>query len=441
MVTDHDGSARPRVLIAGGGFVGMYTALSLERQLTADEADLELVAPENFMCYQPLLPEVASGSVEPRHVVLPLRQVLRRTRVTQGRLTGLDQAARRATVEPIDGATRQLDYDLLVLGLGSVTRLLPVPGLVERAVGFSTLTEAIHLRNHVLARLETAEASVEPSTRQAALTFVLVGGGYAGVEALAELQDLARDALEHYRTLDPRDMRWILIEATDRILRSMDQRPVERTMALLRGRGIEIRLNTRLESAHEGVMHLSDGEVLRADTLVWMPGVVPNPVTGRLGLPRDDAGRLCVDAHLRVRGAGEIWAAGDCAAVPDADGRPQPPTAQHAQRQARHLAENLVRVLHRQPTRPFHYRACGEFVTLGNHRAVAQIMRFQLHGMPAWLLRRGYYLARIPSSRRRLHLLIDWLVSLPFERDIVQLGSAQDPGQPLREAHAESHSA
>jgi NADH dehydrogenase len=427
----------PRILIAGGGFVGMYTALGLERTLAAHEAQLELVAPENFMCYQPLLPEVASGSIEPRHAVVPLRKVLARTHVTLGRLAGLDPDTRQAKIEPSDGPARELRYDHIVLGLGAVTRLLPVPGLVDVAVGFSTLTEALHLRNQVLSRLEAAEAATEPGVRQRALTFVFVGGGYAGVEALAELEAMAREACASYRTIAPSQLRWVLVEATDRILPSMDAGLAKRAETLLRERGIDVRLETEVKSAEEGKLRLSDGEELEADTLVWMPGVAPHPVAGELGLPCDDRGRLRVDECLRVADREGAWAAGDCAAVPDGDGGLHPPTAQHAEREAHQLADNLARVLRGQAPEPFRYRSRGEFVTLGGRRGVAKVMRAQLRGATAWALRRAYYLGRMPSTERRLRLAVDWTVGLPFQRDVAQLGGEQHPDQPLAQ-HADS---
>jgi NADH dehydrogenase len=424
----------PRILIVGGGYVGMYTALGLERRLAPAEAELTLVSPENYMRYQPLLPEVASGSVEPRHMVIALRRALRRTQVVQGELTGLDHGGRTATVSTADDEPRQLPYDQIVLGMGSMTKVLPVPGLVEHAVGFQTLSEAIHLRNQVLARLEAAEASTDPDRRRRALTFVFVGGGYAGVEALAELEDLARDAIGSYRSISAAEMRWMLIEATDRILPSMDAKLAERASAVLRARGVEIRLQTQLESTQDGVLELDDGERIAADTLVWMPGIAPHPVVGELGLPCDAQGRLIADRCLRVRDAVGAWTAGDTAAVPDGEDGLYPPTAQHAEREAHHLAVNIVRTLRGERPLPFDYEARGEFVTLGHRKAVARILSVHLHGPLAWALRRAYYLARIPSTERRLRLALDWTVGLAFKRDIAQLGSEQHPDQPLRSA-------
>lgn len=425
---------RPRVLIAGGGWVGMHAALALERSLAPEEADLELVSPENFMLYQPLLPEVASGELEPRHGVVPLRRVLRRTHVTLGRVTGLGLGGRTATVEPATGDARDTAYDALIVGLGSVTKMLPVPGLVEHAVGFQTLSEAIHLRNQVLSRLEIAESATHGDARRRALTFVFVGAGYAGLEALAELQALAHQACGSYRTVRPEDLRWLLVEATERILPSVDISLARRAETLLRSRGIDIRLNTTLDSVEDGKLCLSDGERLEADTLVWMPGVVPNPEIARLGLPCDHQGRLQVDSCLRISGVERGWGAGDCAAVPDGSGGHYPPTAQHAEREARHLAANVAATLRGQSPAPFRYRSKGEFVTLGHRRAIASTFGVPLTGFPAWILRRAYYLARMPTAERRVRLLVDWLAGLPFEPDIAQLGAEQHPDRPLVDA-------
>jgi NADH dehydrogenase len=354
--------------------------------------------------------------------------------LVQGELTGLDHQQRTATITAGDTPPREVDYDTVVLALGSVTRLFPVPGLVEHAVGFQTLSEAIHLRNQVLSRVEAADATDDPEVRRRALTFVFVGAGYAGVEALAELEDLARSACRDYPSVSPDDLHWVLIEATDRILPSMDERLARRTSAQLQARGVEIRLNTQLRSVDHEVIELSDGAKLSADTLVWMPGVQPNPVAGRLDLPCDDQGRLRADRFLRVESTDDAWTAGDVARIPDGHGGTFPPTAQHAQREARHLAENIARALHGEPLQPFSYRSRGEFVTLGSHKGVARVQKLHLKGTPAWLLRRIYYLTQIPSRERRVRLLADWAVGLPFPTDITQLGSAEHPDRPLDDA-------
>jgi NADH:ubiquinone reductase (H+-translocating) len=428
----------PRILIAGGGYVGLYAALELERQLEPGEADIVLVNPRNYMTYQPLLPEVASGTLEPRHAVVPLRTALRRTQIVTGRLAALDPEERSAMVAPTDGEPYTLAWDHVVVGIGAKTRVLPVPGLEEHSVGFQTVTEAIHLRNHVLDRLETAEAARDGDARRRALTFVFVGGGYTGVEALAELEDMAHSACRYFPTISPHEMRWVLIEATDRILPTVTAELADYSLRVLRSRGIEVLLETTLEQVAEGVLTLSDGQELAADTLVWVAGVAPNALAAELGLPVDDNGLVLVDQTLRVEGVDGAWAAGDNAAVPDGAGGFHPPTAQHAQREGRQIGRNIAAVLHGGEPAPFVYTSPGEMITLGHHKGVATLFGRQLRGLPIWALRRLYYVGQVPTVKRKLRILLDWLVDLPFARDVVGLGEVERPEEPLRRAADQS---
>jgi NADH:ubiquinone reductase (H+-translocating) len=425
-----------RILIVGGGYVGLYAALGLERRLEPDEAELVLVNPESFMTYQPFLPEAAAGNIEPRHVVVPLRTVLRRTRIVTGDVTALDHARQVATVAPTGGPARELGYDVVVIALGSVSRVLPVPGLAARAVGFKSVAEAIYLRNQVISRMDAAESSADEDVRRRALTFVFVGGGYAGVEALAELEDMARDASRYYPTVRREHMRWVLVEATDRILPEIGPGLGRYTVENLRGRGILVHLNTRLESAEDGVMRLSDGATYEADTLVWTTGVRAHPLLAMLRMPLDERGRLVADDCLRVRGVEGAWTAGDGAAVPDpfAAAGTSPPTAQHAMRQARRLAANVAATLHGEPVRPFRYRTLGGLASLGRYKGVALVLGVPLRGFPAWFLHRSYHVSRIPTFNRKVRVILDWTVGLFFRRDVVQLGSLRDPRAPFRQA-------
>jgi NADH dehydrogenase len=424
----------PRILIAGGGYVGLYTALELERRLQPGEADLLLVNPENYMVYQPLLPEVASGTIEPRHALVPLRTALRRTHIVTGRLAGLDHDAGAATIERPGDHPFDLGYDHVVLGIGSITRVLPVPGLERHSVGFKTITEAIHLRNRVLHRLETAESTTDTQVRRRALTFVFVGGGYTGVEALAELEDMARSACRWFPTISPDEMRWVLVEATDRILPTVSADLGQHALQVLRSRGVEVLLETTLEEVEDGRLTLSDGEVIDSDTLVWVAGVVPNPLVGELGVPTDDTGLVQVDRTLQVDGSPGVWAAGDNAAVPDGQGGFHPPTAQHAQREGRQIGANIARVLRDEEPQPFSYDSPGEMITLGHRKGVADLYGRKLRGLPVWVLRRLYYVGQVPTAKRKLRILLDWLVDLPFPRDVVGLGSVEEPQRPMREA-------
>ena len=292
----------PRILIAGGGYGGMHTALRLERLLRPGEATVMVADPRSYMTYQPLLAEAAAGNLEPRHVVVPLRGVLRRTQVIKAAVSSVDPARRLACLTAGDGEETRVGYDMLVLAPGSVSRVLPIPGLAETGIGFKTVGEAIHLRNHVLGRLHAAASARSAQARRAALTFVFAGGGYAGVEALAELQDMAFDACARYPELSHREMRWVLVEAADRILPEVSPAMAGYTAALLRRRHIEVRLRTRLTSAEGGRIRLDDGEEFPAGTLVWTAGVAPSPLARQAGLPADDRGRVIVE---RVpRGAG-----------------------------------------------------------------------------------------------------------------------------------------
>lgn len=424
----------PRILIAGGGYVGLYTALQLESQLRPGEADIALVNPENYMTYQPLLPEVASGTLEPRHAVVPLRTALRRTHIIAGRLIGMEPDKQQATIRPLDGDPYELGYDHVVVGIGAKTRVLPVPGLEEHSVGFQTVTEAIHLRNHVLDRLEAAEAARDGDDRRRALTFVFVGGGYTGVEALAELEDMARTACRFFPTISPHEMRWVLVEATERILPTVSRGLADYALRVLRSRRIEVLLETTMEEVADGVITLSDGQSFAAGTLVWVAGVTPNALVGELGLPVDDKGLVQVDQTLRVAGLDDAWAGGDNAAVPDGEGGHHPPTAQHAQREGRQIGKNIAALLRGRRPEPFVYSSPGEMITLGNRKGVATLFGRQLRGMPIWALRRLYYVQQVPTFKRKLRILLDWIVDLPFPRDVVGLGSVERPERPLQEA-------
>jgi len=433
-----------RVLVCGGGFVGTYAALRLERRLSRTDDEIVLVNAENYLQYQPFLPEAASGTIEPRHVLVALRRVLRRTRLVVGEVETIDHAAHRARVHLLEGSSVDLDYDVLVLAPGSVSRVLPVPGLAEHAVGFKTIDEAIHLRNDVLARLEAAAEITDPDRRRALLTFVVVGGGYAGVEALAELEDLSRAALKRYGELRGERARWVLIEATDRLLPEIDESLAEYAERRLTRRGIDVRMGTSLESAEGGIMRLSSGEEFAASTLVWTTGVRPHALAARSGFPVDERGRVTCDEYLRVHDARggvvpDVWAAGDNAAVPDlTTGGLCPPTAQHAIRQAKQLARNVVASTRGRPPREFRYHNRGQLVSLGRYRGVARLPgRIRVRGFAAWWLHRTYHLAKMPTLNRRVRIALDWTVAMLFPRDVVALGSLQRPREPFRRAAAE----
>jgi NADH dehydrogenase len=419
------------VVIAGGGFGGARAARMLERLMPKQSARLILVNDVNFQLYTPFLPEAAAGTLEPRHVVTPLREMLSRTYLRLGAIDAHDPEARTVELRSHDGESEQLRYDQLLLALGSVSRTLPVPGLAEHGIGFKSLADAIWLRNHVVATLEAANATEDPARREQMLTYVFVGGGYAGLEALAELQDFAADAMDFYPRARLHGMRWILVEATGRVLPEIDAALADYALRELRGRGIDIRLGTTLEEVTEDSATLSTGETLPTRTVVWTAGVTPHPSLRNLSVPLDERGRVPVDEFLRVRGMDAVWAIGDCAAAPDPRGGTTPPTAQHAVRQGPVAARNIAAELGIGKPRPFTYRGNASFVNLGRYKAVGRIGQRTFRGFPAWWLARTYHMSQIPGTARKVRAVIDWTASLPFRRDISDVGQIGHP-EPLR---------
>ncbi|MCA6095572.1 NAD(P)/FAD-dependent oxidoreductase [Streptomyces sp. SCA3-4] len=425
-----------RILIVGGGYVGMYTALHLQRKLRRGEAEVLVVAPEPYMTYQPFLPEAAAGSISPRHVVVPLRRALGDCQVLTGEATSVDHAKRTVMVKTL--ATEEegtgpiaVHYDELVLAPGSVSRTLPVPGLADYGIGFKTVEEAIGLRNHVLEQMDIASSTRDPEVRDAALTFVFVGGGYAGVEALGELEDMARYASRYYHNIEPEDLKFILVEATGRILPEVGEEMGQYAIRELRGRNIDVRLETRLDSCENRVAVLSDGARFPTRTLVWTAGVKPHPVLAATDLPLDERGRLKCTAALQVDGVGHAWAAGDAAAVPDltaaAAGTFCAPNAQHAVRQAKVLAENVLAALRGNSLQDYRHKYVGSVASLGLHKGVAHVYGKKLKGYPAWFMHRAYHLSRVPTFNRKARVLAEWTLSGLFKREIVSLGSLENP--------------
>jgi NADH dehydrogenase len=419
------------VLILGGGYGGLFTARKLERILPPASANVTIVNDVNFMLYTPLLPGAAGGTLEPRHVVVPLREELKRTNLYLGHVLGADPGRKEVRVRSPEGREEALGYDQLVVALGSVSRTLPIPGLKEHAVGFKTLSEAIALRNRVLHALETAESVDDEETRTALLTFVVVGAGYAGLEGIAELQDLAADVVDLYPRARLHGLRFVLVEARERVMMEISPELAHEATAELRGRGIEVRTSTTIERVSASSVELSSGEVIPTRTVAWTAGVKPHPVVARLGLPLTDGGRVAADRYCQVEGFDDVWAIGDAAAVPDParPGQPSPPTAQHALRQARTAARNVALALGQGNgrKRAFKYKTLGVFVDMGRHRAVAETLGIKWHGFPAWFLARTYHLVMMPGAKRRTRLVIDWTVGLLFGRDASELGQLGHP--------------
>ncbi len=409
-------------------------ARELERIVPKQSTRITLVNDVNFMLYTPFLPEAAAGTLEPRHVVTPLREILDRTYLRLGTVDGHDPGARTVRLRTRNGDTEQIAYDQLLLALGSVSRVLPVPGLSEHAIGFKSLADAIWLRNHVIETLEAANATDDPARRDELLTYVFVGGGYAGLEALAELQDFAADAIESYPRARLHGMRWVLVEAADRVLPEIDAELADYAVRELRGRGIDIRLGTTLEEVGADSARLSTGETLATRTVVWTAGVAPHPSLRSLSVPLDERGRVPVDDHLRVEGMDSVWAIGDCAAAPHPTraGVFYAPTAQNAVRQGPVAARNIAAELGNGTPKAFEYKGNAAFVNLGRYKAVGRVGGRTFRGFPAWWMARSYHMSQIPGAARKARAVIDWTASLPFPRDLSEVGSIGHP-KPLGE--------
>jgi NADH dehydrogenase len=413
-----DAQARGGTLVLGGGFAGSYVAKLLKKQ------GATIVSPENFMLFASMLPEAASGTIEPRHVVVPLRIMCPHADLILGRAVSHDPELQRVQVETEESVIN-VSYSRLVVALGAIPRTFPIPGLAEHAMGFKDLADAIALRNHILLRLEAATSAPTEEHRRRELTFVFVGAGYAGVEALAELSDLARDALRYYPAeVQATPQHWVLVDAAPKILPEIPSRLGEYAAEQLERRGVDIRVKTTLESIEPHAAVLSDGDRILTSTVVWTAGGRPNPLVAKLGLPLDERGRVKVDSTFRVEGLSHIWALGDCASVPNeaTPGQPDPPTSQHALRQARRLAKNL-----RGRPKPYRYRMIGQVATLGRHRGIAEVKGLRIRGFAGWWITRTYHLYQLPLFSRKLRVVTDWTVALLFKRDIAELSMLGHP--------------
>ncbi|MEX0913332.1 MAG: NAD(P)/FAD-dependent oxidoreductase, partial [Demequina sp.] len=404
--------------------------------------DITLVDRRPYMTYQPFLPETAAASIEPRHAVVPLRPELTHMRVVQGRVSKISHADHAVTVATDYGDELALEYDQLIVGLGSVSRTLPVPGLKEFGQGFKYVEEAIHLRNKVLGSLARAATTDDPATRQRLLTFVFVGGGFAGIEAFSEAEDMAKAALRYHRRLEPGDLRFIMVEATDRILPEMGPQMGEYTLRQLRRRGMTVHMQTFLEDCTDGHIRLSNGDEFEASMVVWTAGVKPNPVLQHSDLPLGEKGhvrclptlQVCTEDGTPVDG---VWAAGDCAQIPDLtqdEGTFCAPSAQHAVRQARHLGANVARALADKPVKDYKHKHLGMVASLGLNKGVANILGVKLRGWPAWFMHRTYHMAQIPTMNRKARIVLDWTAAVFFRRDLVSMGRLHEPRRAFLEA-------
>ncbi len=420
------------VLIAGGGFAGAFCARALERRNRRGRGRVWLVAPDNFLTFTPLLSEASAGSVEPRHAVVPLREMLPGTELMVGRVCHVDADARTADVVDAAGERDTVRFGQAVVATGADPVMPPIAGLAEHAQTYTSIEDVMRLRNRVLTQLEAAEACDDPIRRRELATITVVGGGYAGVEAVAELTSLARTATSRYQRVRAGDVRVVLAELTDQLMPGLDTEMAAHVRRVLEQRGVDVRLETSLASCADHCVELegTGQETYRSGIVVWAAGNKPDPLPAESGLPVDDDGRLQATAELTVPGHPHVFAAGDVAAVPDPDGGTCPPTAQHALRQAHTVAANVVATRRGQAPAPFDYRSQGFAVPLADHEAALRVRGRLLTGALAWWLARSYYLLLLPGASRKARVAADWVLSEVFPRDTAQLGSTGGPQPP-----------
>ena len=430
-----DEKRRTKILILGGGFAGLYAAIELEKGLARDPGvEVTLVNRENFFLFTPMLHEVAASDLDITHIVNPVRKLLRRVKFFDGVVDYIDLPNRRVGVshgqEPHG---HELEYDHLVLALGSVTNFYNLPGLAESALTMKTLGDAVLLRNRLISNLEEADFECCPRVREPLLNLVVAGGGFAGVETVAGVNDFLREAVRFYPHLKEEMLRVVLVHPGDFLLPELGEKLGRYAQQKLAARGVEIRANTKVEAVNEREVTLSDGERIVTSTLVWTAGTSPNPLLETLPCRRE-RGRLCADEFLEVEGWPGVWALGDCASVPDpATGRPYPPTAQHALRQGKVVARNIEAAVRGRSKRPFSFKSLGQLAAIGRRTGVANILGVNFSGFFAWWLWRTIYLAKLPRFEKKLRVALDWTLDLLFTKDIVQY---MDPPAPTL-SHAE----
>ena len=445
----HKAQDRPRILIVGGGYVGFTVAKKIQKAIKQTGGVVTIVEPNPYMTYQPFLPEVAAGSMEGRNATVPLRQHLRDTELIPGHVVSVNHAERTATVEPIDnGEPFDLKYDEIILGAGAVTRAFPIPGLAEVAIGMKTVEEAVSVRNWVLERIEVASVLDDPDARRRALTVVVVGGGFAGVETISELEDMAREAVNRNDRLSVSDLRFVMIEAAPRIMPEVPEDRAEKVVAELRARGIEVLLNTSLSDATDGHLQLinmtdkSPAGEMDTDTLIWTAGVAASPMLKNTDFPIDERGRVRVNAGLRVAGDNGVvegaWAAGDNAAVPDLSGGGVGgfcvPNAQHASRQALVLAKNILASRRGEPLTDYYHETIGVVAGLGLWKGVANFKGKTFAGPLAWIMHRGYHGSAIPTTERTVRVMTTWALNQLFGRDTTTIRHQRSPRLAFQEA-------
>jgi len=422
-----------RVLILGGGFGGVYTALGLERQLRPeDRTEVTLINNENFFLFTPLLCEIVSSQIDTSHAINPIRRMFKRTRFVEGEAVSVDPARRCVAVRHPNGDTYDYPYDHLVVALGARTGFFGMRDVQEHALTAKTLGDAIHLRNWAIQMLETADTERDPALRAKLLTFVVAGGGFTGVEVAGELNDLLRQILPSYPSIAQRDVRVILVEAKGRVLPEFDEKLALFTTNRLKALGVELMLDTMVDGASAEEVRLKGKEPIATRTLIWTTGVAPNPFVASNPITKDGKGWVSVDDHMRVIDMPGVWATGDCARIPNPlqPGHNYPSLAQHAIREGHQLARNIAATIRGEPSRPFRYRSLGQMATLGHFNGVGTLdvlpkVSIPVSGFIAWAIWRTYYLYRLPRIEKQLRVATDWAVDLLFGRDISQIQTYQ----------------
>ena len=422
---------RAKVVILGGGFGGLYTALELEKQLARDpDVEITLVNRDNFISFTPMLHEVAASDLDMTHIVNPLRKMLKRVNLFLGDVQQIDLERREVAIaHGSDHHTHTLAYDQLVIGLGAITNFYQLPGLEERALTMKTLGDAIYLRNHMIANLEDAdtECAAKACLREPLMTCVVAGGGFAGVETIAAVNDFVHEALRFYRNLPAEQVRMVLVHSGPVILPELSERLGRYAQKKLAKRGIEIRLNVRVTGVTDEGVQLSDGTTIKTKTIVWTAGTAPNPLLGSLPCNKD-RGRIVTDEFLEVPGHPGLWAVGDCALIPDRKtGQAYPPTAQHALREGRILARNIAAAVRGGRKKPFVFSTLGQLATIGRRTGVANILGVNFSGFVAWWLWRSIYLSKLPRAEKKLRVALDWTLDLLFSKDLVQFNTVRAP--------------
>jgi len=419
------GTAATRIVVLGAGFGGIQTVRALERHCRGRKnVDITLVSRENFFVITPLLFEACSGRLELRHCAQPVRPALRVSRFIEAEVESVDVDRRVVGVVTGEGVLNEIPYDYLVVALGATTNLKMIPGAAE-ALTFKSVADAFVLRNQLIERFERADATQDADRRRRLLTIVVIGGGLVGVELIGELTAFVDDILRYYPRIKRDDLRFHLLEASPKILPEVDRELADASAYELSGRGVAIHLGTPVKAITAGSVQLAD-ETIEADTIVLAAGIVPSPAVARIAVNHDPRGRIAVDAAMRSTSHSNVWALGDCAAIPDPEGRPYPALAQHAVREAKQLARNVVAVLDDRQTEPFDFDALGTMVALGHSRAVVQAFGTQFSGFFAWWFRRTYYLFQMPLWDRRLRIVLDWTIELFFRPDITKVDLVVD---------------